>query len=149
MTQPTEEELNSLAVQVDEQLNALQTSTESFDTPTRGVKHKGKRLPLAPKQQAVIEKATGEDFPSFWQKYRKQAQRDLCLPGGLLHDQWKKWKDLNSKDAVKISYVWLAAMGIPQVSIAPVAVAATVFLLNVLINIGIEAVCEDCGDGKD
>jgi hypothetical protein len=149
MTQPNEEELNSLVALVDEQLNALQSSTEFLGNPTKGVKHKGKALPSAPKQQAVIEKATGEDFPSFWQKYRKQAQRDLCLPGGLLHDQWKKWKDLNSKDAVKISYLWLAAMGIPQVSIAPVAVAATVFLLNVLINIGIEAVCEDCGDGKD
>ena len=39
-------------------------------------------------------------------------------------------------------------MGIPQAALARVAVAATVFLLNVLINIGIEAVCEDCGDGK-
>ena len=142
----TDEEFDRLVALVDEQLNALQTSPESFDPPTRGVKHKGKRLPSAPKQQAAIEQATGQEFPSFWQKYRKQAQRDLCLPGGLLHDQWQKWKDLNSKDAVRISYVWLAAMGIPQAALAPVAVAATVFLLNVLINIGIEAVCEDCGN---
>ena len=146
MSLPSDTELDGLVALVDEQLNALQSSTGFLGNPTKGVKHKGKALPSAPKQQAVIEKATGEAFPSFWQKYRHHAQRDLCLPGGLLHEQWKKWKDLNSKDAVKTSYVWLAAMGISQASIAPVAVAATVFLLNVLINIGIEAMCEDCGD---
>ena len=103
MSPPTDEEFDRLVALVDEQLNALQSSPGNFDTPTRGVKHKGKALPSAPKQQAVIAQATGQDFPSFWQKYRKQAPRDLCLPGGLLHDQWQKWKDLNSKDAVKIS----------------------------------------------
>ena len=137
----SEEELDGLAAQVDAQLNALYAAPDSFGPASKGGKRK---LPTAPKQQALIEHATGEAFETFWQKYVRHARRDLCLSGGLLHDQWKKWKDLNSKDAVKTSYLWLGAMGIQQASIGPVAVAATVFLLNVLLKIGIEAICEEC-----
>ena len=47
---------------------------------------------------------------------------------------------------MKVAYGVLAGMGIPTASIAPVAVAASVFLLNVVLKVGIEAVCEGCAE---
>ena len=108
---PSDAELVDLARQVDEQLSTLHSAPRS-QVEFRGVA-KGERtnLPAAPEQQAVIERAAGEPFESFWQKYRRHARRDLCLPGGLLHGQWQKWRDLQSKDAVKMSLAALAAFG--------------------------------------
>jgi hypothetical protein len=37
-------------------------------------------------------------------------------------------------------------MGIPTASVAPIAVAASVFLLNLIAKVGIEAICEGCID---
>jgi len=144
----SDSELTRLAAEVDEQLNALQGGpAEAFQL--RGPVPEGPdQLPAAPAQQAVIEAATGKPFKSFWQKYKDHARRDLCLPGGLLYEQWHKWKDLESKAAVRVSYGWLAAMGIPTGSLTPVAVAATVFLLNVVLKVGIEAVCEGCAEDE-
>ncbi|MBL9126515.1 MAG: hypothetical protein JNL97_02655 [Verrucomicrobiales bacterium] len=145
-TIPTDAELVDLAQRVDEQLNALQT------LPASHVRLRGlapgdpAELPAAPEQQALIERATGEPFESFWQKYKHHARRDLCLPGGLLHTQWEKWSDLQSKDAVKMSLAALAGMGVSTANVPALAVAATVFLLNVVAKIGIEAVCEGCAE---
>ena len=144
---PSDQELAALATQVDEQLHALQAVQEAY-APRREVAPGARaELPAAPAQQSVIEKAAGEPFESFWQKYKRHARRDLCLPGGLLYQQWHKWRDLQSKDAVKVTLGALAGMGISTANIAPLAVAATVFLLNVVATIGIEAVCE--GSGQD
>ena len=143
---PSDTELAVLGRQVDDQLNTLQSQPASH-VHFRGVAP-GERpeLPAAPEQQAVIEKAAKEPFETFWQKYKRQARRDLCLPGGLLYEQWRKWRDLQSKDSVKVAYGVLAGMGIPTASIAPVAVAVSVFLLNVVTKIGIEAVCQGCSE---
>ena len=143
---PSDAELVVFAQQVDQQLHALQSAPVTHAGFRSVVVNKGTGLPAAPEQQAMIEQATGESFETFWQKYRRHARRDLCLPGGLLFEQWRKWRDLESKAAVRTSYVWLAAMGIPTASLGPVAVAATVFLLNVVAKIGIEAVCEGCAE---
>ena len=142
----TETELADLAQQVDDQLNALHTQPASH-VQLRGVAP-GERadLPAAPEQQAVIEQAAGEPFETFWQKYKRHARRDLCLPGGLLRTQWDKWRDLQSKDAVKMSLAALAGMGISTANTPALAVAASVFLLNVVAKIGIEAVCEGCAE---
>ena len=68
----------------------------------------------------------------------------------MLYEQWHKWKDLESKSAVKVGYGALLGMGIPTASLGPVAVAATVFLLNVALKVGIDAVCEGCRqEGED
>jgi len=142
---PSEAELAVMAAQVDLQLSALQLQTTSRSAALRGKAVDGQgQLPAAPDQQGVIEQITGEPFPAFWGRYLRHARRDLCLPGGLLHEQWRKWRDLESRAAVRTSYVWLAAMGIPTASIAPLAVAATVFLLNVAVKVGIETICEQC-----
>jgi hypothetical protein len=145
-TLPTDSELESLALQVDDQLNELQS--QSFgEVEVRGIiPGKRSRLPAAPKQQAVIEQATGEPFESFWDKFKRHARRDLCLPEGNLYKQWQKWRDLRSKDSVKVALGVIAGMGIPTASIGPVAVAASVFQLNVIANIGVEAICEGCAE---
>ena len=134
-------DLDILAAQVDDQLKSLRAAPEA-DTRRLVLGPGDTALPDAPAQRELIEAATGEPFETFWQKYRRHLRADLCLPGGLLHEQWKRWRDLESKSAVRVSYVWIAAMGIPIASIAPVAVAASVFLLNVALKVGIEAVCE-------
>ena len=142
----SDSDLDALALQVDEQLTALQ-SQPAREVEFRGVKRgQPTKMPAAPKQQALIEKAAGEPFESFWQKFVRHARRDLCLPGGNLHTQWEKWRDLRSKDSVKVAIGAIAGMGIPTASVAPVAVAATVFLLNAVANIGIEAMCEGCAE---
>ena len=146
LTLPSDAELSLLAQQVDDQLNALQAQPAGLGQ-FRGLKSGAlAKLPPAPEQQAVIERATGEPFETFWQKYKRHARRDLCLPGGLLYEKWRKWRDLQSKDTVKVAFGVLAGMGIPTASLAPVAVAASVFLLNVVAKIGIEAICEGCAD---
>ncbi len=143
---PTESELDALALQVDDQLIELQSQSPTeveVRSTTPGTRTK---LPAAPKQQAVIEQATGEPFDSFWGKFKRHARRDLCLPGGHLHKQWEKWRDLRSKDSVKVAMGVIVGMGIPTASIAPVAVAASVFLINTVTNIGINALCEGCAE---
>lgn len=171
MNPPTDAELNELAALVDSQLKDLLAltpevfqvfeagemrgrskvndsrnlrSTSLYPKQLHGDKNLREKLPVAPQQQAVIEQATGEAFESFWAKYLRHAKRDLCLPGGLLYEQWHKWRDLESKTAVRVSYGCLAGMGISSASIGPVAVAAAVIMLNIALKIGIDALCEDC-----
>lgn len=88
--QPTDAELTDLARQVDDQFAALlsaPTATVRFRTVSAGERTE---LPGAPPQQALIEQTTREPFETFWPKYRRALRRDLCLPGGLLHDKWQK-----------------------------------------------------------
>jgi hypothetical protein len=143
---PSDGELATLARQVDDQLNALRSRSASQVRGAAPATRAG--LPAAPEQEAIIEHAAGEPFESFWQKYKRHARQDLCLPGGLLYEQWKKWRDLQSKDAVKMSLAALTGMGISTANLPIVAVAASVFLLNVVTQIGIEAVCEGCAEGQ-
>ncbi len=139
---PNEAEFDELSAQVNRQLDTL-LAAAPLDSATRGAQP-ASRLPAAPAQQALIEKASGEAFETFWQKYLRHAKRDLCLPGGILHEQWKQYSDLESKSVVRVSYAWLAAMGIPTASLGPAAVAVAVFVINAALKIGIDALCEDC-----
>lgn len=142
---PTDSELEALARQVDIQLNELQTHAGSVEF-RGGAADQGTELPAAPQQQAVIEREMGEPFESFWDKFKRHARRDLCLPEGHLFRQWKKWRDLSSKDTAKVALGVIAGMGIPTASIAPVAVATCVFLLNAITKVGIDAICEGCAE---
>jgi hypothetical protein len=140
----TDVELDRLAAQVDQQLQRLR---EPLESPMRGIEPTVAGVPDAPVQRELIERETGQPFETFWQRYRRHLRKDLCVPGGMLHEQWRKYRDIESKSAVRVSYAWLAAMGIPTASVAPVAVAATVFLLNVALKVGIDTVCEGASDG--
>lgn len=143
---PTDAELDVLSAQVDEQLNLLHSAATHDVCRLRSAEGQVQQVPAAPVQQALIEKVTGEPFDTFWQEYRRHLRRDLCLPGGMLHEQWRRYRDVESKSAVRVSYAWLAAMGIPAASLAPAAVAVTVFLLNVLLKVGIDTICEGCAE---
>lgn len=139
----TDAELDRLAIQVDDQIRSLHASPPNVVGGFKGGPGGGD-LPDAPEQRRLIEKVTGETFEGFWQKYRRHLRKDLCLPGGMLYEQWRTYRDVESKSAVRVAYAWLAAMGIPTASLAPAAVAAAVFLVNVLVKVGIDAVCEGC-----
>jgi hypothetical protein len=67
----------------------------------------------------------------------------LCNKDGYLYQQWHKWRDLPSKDAVKVSLGLVAGLGISGTALPVVAVAATVILLNIVLNIGVNAICEE------
>jgi hypothetical protein len=142
----SDSELAALASQVDEQFNRLLAAPAAHFQFRSIAPGEGEELPGAPDQQAVLAQAANEPFETFWQKYKRHLRRDLCLPDGLLYKQWQTWKDLQSKDAVKVAYGVIAGMGIPTASLGPAAVAATVFLMNVLAKAGIEAVCEGCAE---
>ena len=143
-THLSDSELNRLAEAVDRQLEALRAEPSSHVIRRSMGDEAEDGLPAALEQMKVIERETGDSFGSFWQKYLHHARRDLCLPGGMLYAQWRKWRDLESKSVVRVSYAWLAAMGIPAGSLGPVVVAASVFLLNVAVKIGIDTLCEGC-----
>jgi hypothetical protein len=136
----TNAELDRLADQVDQELKELTAD------PTLGFQKSssGKTIPVVPeKQRVTIEKATGESADSFWQKYKQAARKDLCHKDGLLYQQWHKWRDLPSKDAVKVSLGLVAGLGISGAALPVVSVAASVILLNIVLNIGVNAICED------
>jgi hypothetical protein len=136
-------ELERLTDQVDQELKEL-----TIDS-TAGVRKNdpGKTVLAVPtKQRAAIEKATGESADSFWQKYKRAARKDLCHKDGLLYQQWHKWRDLPTKDAVKVSLGVVAGLGISGTALPVVAVAATVILLNVVVNVGVNAICDDQAD---
>lgn len=112
----TDAEWDRLAIQVDDQLKSLHASPPNVVGGFKGGPG-GSDLPDALEQRRLIEAVTGETFEGFWQKYRRHLHKDLCLPGGMLHEQWRKYRDVESKSAVRVSYAWLAAMGIPTASL--------------------------------
>lgn len=144
MTTLTENELTFLASQVDVQLAALQSDQTASSLLRAAEPDASSQLPVTPEQRILIEQATGEKFETFWGKFLRLVREDLCLPGGKLHEQWQKLRDLDSKTAVTQVHGILVGMGIGANSVAPVAVAVTVFLLTVVLNIGIKAICEGC-----
>jgi hypothetical protein len=133
----TASEIDRLAAEVDLQLS------ESAAAPPLVSKAGKVDLRTREAQRRVIEEATGQPVESFWEKYKSAARKDLCEPDGLLYKQWHRWRDLQSKDAVKVSYGILAGLGISGAALPAATVAATVLLLNVVLNIGVNAICED------
>lgn len=136
----TSAELNLLADQVDQELKELTADPAHGFQKSRS----GKTTLVVPeKQRVAIERATGETADSFWKKYKQAARKDLCHKEGLLYKQWHKWRDLQSKDAVKLSLGLVAGLGISGTALPAVAVAGSVILLNIVFNIGVNAICED------
>jgi hypothetical protein len=139
---PSDAEIAALAEQVDEQLISLRSQSIN-QVPSRGItSHEHMDFPPAPKQAAIIERMTGEPLETFWPRFKRHLGDDLCHPGGLLYEKWKKWRDLPSRDSVKVTISVLTGMGIATDAIPTLAVATTVFLLNVLTKVGIETICD-------
>ena len=139
-------ELDSLTDQVEQELKEL-TANPSLGSQKSS---SGKTILLVPaKQREAIEKVTGQSADSFWQKYKKAARKDLCHKDGLLYKQWHKWRDLPSKDAVKVSLGIVAGLGISGAALPVVTVAASVILLNVVLNVGVNAICDEPTEQDD
>lgn len=102
---------------------------------------RGKAGPGAQRQRAAIAQATQQDAGTFLERFRAAARQDLCEQGGILYAQWKKYKDLASKDMLKTFGGILVGMGLAGSTLSTVAVAVSVYVLY----LGVEAFCA----GKD
>lgn len=134
----TADQLENLSAQIDQQLVALQ------DNPP-AVVHKGnepdkqddpERLPV---QWRAIEEITKEESHSFWQRFKKAANNDLCEESGVLHKQWKKWGDLSNKEVLRTFGAVLVAMGYSGNALHVLVVAVGV----IVIHLGCTAICDE------
>jgi hypothetical protein len=131
----TPEELDTLSAEIDRQLKALAVGkAEIFVRAGRTPEQ-----PAASPQRAAIEHATGEPATSFLARFRQAARRDICQPGGILHEQWVKYQDIANKDALKVVGRVLDEMKIKRGVLQGVAVAIIVYLLH----LGLEAFCQE------
>jgi hypothetical protein len=103
----SDQQLDALAQEIDRQVSALD-SAESLPYT-----HKGQtELDRYFDQLQTLEQQTGEPPAAFLRRFRQAAKQDLCVKGGMLYEQWERWKDLSSKDAAKWFGGILAGMGI-------------------------------------
>ena len=73
-------------------------------------------------------------------KFARAAKQDLCVEGGVLYGQWKKYGDLENETMLNTFSVILISMGISNPFLARAVVTVSV----IVIHIGIKAFCEDC-----
>lgn len=133
----TEQELQTLSAEIDNQLNEL-ASEPADEGHTKRIGTTKKAIPDKQKQQ--LEQVTQEDADTFMKKFARAAKKDLCEEGGLLHEQWKKYADLGNEDMLKTFSGILIGMGVSNALLATAAVSVSV----IVIHIGIKAFCEDC-----
>lgn len=135
----TDAELQTLSAEIDSQLMALAKDPANVSTH----KHIG-YVPSQQKQQLeqVIEQDLGikEPADSFMKKFARAAKQDLCVEGGVLYGQWKKYGDLENEKMVNTFSGILIGMGVSNAFLATAVVAVSV----IVIHIGIKAFCEDC-----
>ena len=140
----TAAEIDALAAQIDAELRELRAEE------TVGI-HKGeggeKGVTLPEKQARAISAATGEPADRFWERFKRAARKDLCQEGGKLYAQWQRWRDLRTKDVVKVFSGVLVGMGISAAALPGVLVAVGAMTLYIVLHIGISAICEE-GENK-
>ncbi|MFI3218571.1 MAG: hypothetical protein QX189_05560 [Methylococcales bacterium] len=139
----TDAELQTLSAEIDSQLIEL-AKDPANDGITRHTGHTPKTIPSKQKQQLeqVVEQALGTKEPadSFMKKFARAAKQDLCVEGGVLYGQWKKYGDLENEKMVNTFSGILIGMGVSSAFLATAVVAVSV----IVIHIGIKAFCEDC-----
>lgn len=136
----TDAELQTLSAEIDSQLIELAKAPAGVGIH----KHLGQTVPSKQKQQLeqVIEQDLGakEDADSFMKRFTRAAKQDLCVEGGVLYGQWKKYGDLENEAMLKTFGGILIGMGVSDTWLATAVVAVSV----IVIHIGIKAFCEDC-----
>ncbi|MCG6138182.1 MAG: hypothetical protein MET45_26730 [Nostoc sp. LLA-1] len=132
----TPEEITALSAEIDRQLTELRDAPDSGQKQGEDETSAEKALI---KQTTAITQLTQEQPQSFLQRFGRAAKSDLCQEGGMLNQQWKKWGDLDNKDAVERLGAVLLAMNVSGDVLSPLAVAVTV----IVIHIGLKAFCED------
>jgi hypothetical protein len=133
----TEAELVQLSTQIDEQLYALRQNSEAV---LKSSEPEELEIRLA-KQMEAIAQSTQEPPKTLLKKLHLAVKDDLCVEGGVLYGQWKKWGDLNDKDVLEKFGVVLTAFGLSGNNLAVVAVATTVIALH----LGAKVFCEEFG----
>lgn len=129
------EEITALSAEIDRQLQELRHAVSSeHKQGTNNIPEE-----MLVKQNETIAKITQEKPKSFLQKFGRAAKSDLCEEGGMLNKQWKKWGDLDNKDAIERLGAVLVTMGFSGDLLSPLVVAVTV----IIIHIGLKAFCED------
>jgi hypothetical protein len=139
MHQPfTPDEIEDLSAQVDQQLMGVLAKEGTFGLrTTRGADSR----PLE-KQREAIERATGEDARTFLARFRAAARRDVCEQGGVIYEQWQKWRDVTNRDVLKSFGAVLVGMGLSGSALQIAVVALAVYVLY----LGIQAFCADGAD---
>ena len=143
---PSEEQLDELALQVDDELREL--ASQPAETATvRAVPdpHELPDIEVPKRQLEIVREGSPDGFESFWQKYLRLLREDLCLEGGELNKVWIKYRDIDSKTLVRKSWQWLVLLGYAQGAVPAASVAISVIVLNILAKVGIKAICEGCG----
>jgi hypothetical protein len=135
----SDEEISQLAAEIDAQL--LELRSLSSDALLRS---DDKEVQLV-KQNQAIALATKEPAKSFLQKFWKAAKADLCEEEGVLYKQWKKWGDLDNKEAMDKFKVILTGLGLTGNLLSSVLVA----IMVIVLHIGVRAFCDDYGDRKE
>jgi hypothetical protein len=126
----TPEQIATLTDEINQQWHDLEIS--EGDAMKRG-----SAAPRAERQRQAIEQATGQDATTFLAQFRQAARKDLCEQGDLLYGQWKRLRDLVSKDALNTFGGILIGMGLSGTALQIVAVALVVYVLH----LGAEAFC--------
>jgi hypothetical protein len=133
----TPEQITALGAEIDAQLRELNTTYPS--AATKGIKL-FRELP--DKQRQAIEQTVQQDVPSFMERFLQVAKKDLCEEGGVLHEQWKKWRDISNQQILQSFGGILVAMGCPATAISVLAVALAVIVLH----LGAETICRDAAN---
>ncbi|MHC5890799.1 hypothetical protein [Nostoc sp.] len=138
----TPEEITVLSAEIDRQLTELRHAS---DLEQKQGEDKTSDEKMLVKQTAAITKLAQQEPQSFLQKFGRAAKSDLCQEGGMLNQQWKKWGDLDNKDALERLGGVLVGMGFSGNALSPLVVAVTV----IIIHIGLKAFCEDYSSEVD
>ena len=133
----TPEQITALSAEIDAQLRELGTAY-SFAEVRGGEQPKD----LPNKQRRAIEDTTQQDAPSFMKRFLQAARKDLCEEGGVLHEQWKKWRDISNKQILESFGAILVAMGYSATAIPVLAVALAVIVLH----LGAKTICEEAAN---
>jgi hypothetical protein len=136
----SESESIELATEVEAQLRELQ----NIHANLKNVEPEDRDAAMA-KQNNTIAELTKESPQSFLVRFGKAAKGDLCDDDGMLHQQWKKWGDLDNKDALERLGGVLMAMGFSGGALR----SLTVVVVVIVVHIGIKAFCEDYGKGSE
>ena len=135
----TPEEFSELSDKVDFQLKEIRASQVTLGTPVRGKSGIKVRTNLLTKQRATIEQVTGKNADDFLARLKRVARKDACEEGGVLYEQWNKWKDVTNKEVLKTFSGFLIALGLSGSALQVVLLAVTVYI----IYLGLDAFCED------
>ena len=137
------EQIEQWADEVSDELNAL-TVEQAIRAESRSLSDEPV-VPLVPERlRGRLEAVAGEPAETFWVKLRAAFRKDLCIEGGYLNGEWKKYKDLPTKDVVQWTITFLSAIGVALGSSAGLAVIpVAAWILHILLNVGINAVCDD------